>query len=1117
MNALEQLIADRKKSGVSSGRKRFTLARQRAVAKMQKFALADPSFFVLELIQSAIAHGATMLHISSDGEEFKRHGGKFSMAYGGEHYRREELGQLFDFLFTAKGQLENAHLRDLAIGINALLSFAPERIQVLTGDGTLRGSTLMSVEDGGQTVELGRPDEAVRGVQLMARGLRHPSVQGSGPFLRIASNPATIVSVVEERCMLTPVPVVLNGESISGYAADRSLPLFGYKRRTELDEGDLYGTIGLTGSYALRGIRIMVRGVWIETVPHPSDTQGKDQDSKDRKAGYVGGAVSFDRLRKTADHAGIARDGRFRELMARLEPYVGRVRGVAAGQAASYWTRESALSLRETRELVLGSKRVVCLVKQGPRVAHPQERALHTIAKALGIPVLFTAARTVGHLTSLSGGDVDLIEVRPGEQDSVAKLLSAEPRPLPAQPWLVEPIEVPSIGFSAFAAELPLSASSVRSAAKGRPDSSVRIRLLTALTPDSPDFLLAVEIRMAGRKIATQTVPAAHPGHALVVDLPSVAPERLWDSSEQARASVVRALAERAASLAQLALEAAAQSATRNLVPGTVDPKSTPAYKALAIVANNGVLRWELDEEGVAFWITVPDQWEPLLSAQLLRTESGESRTIKQIGQTMSNSGGRVRWAWDDGRSCGDPDALRLNSVELRALTALVGENVPMRILPGHTPDPKDAMRTFRSGYTSAEARFQSVCAEQLAMVERYRRGVSVHENFTEADQGWLTLSEIVGPHARRCEVGRRSARVLQLQPARRTPEARQKDDGALLGLRCTPFELALLGKLGLRSYPREVSTDAVYDAKLLCASEVEEPGLVGAIGVPEDPAVPLVLKLDSSSGTTLVGSAPRKFGVCGRLRATDVTGIDGRIIEECRAVLTRAMVEVANGRDPSGRLTETLLDFAVRHMTLSDDAGHAMPAVSDPIALQILRLPLFPTTLGLPETAIDLLANLRVGEEHPIDDSWTPDRRRFVERLQFLRDQLGEFHPSESQHPLGRPADSPYTRAVNDLIRRYRPDEDGVPISLHLVPKSGCFVVMGSKKSQFSGGPDRSSVEELLGSLDSQGRWTPLQLVTAALLTYAKANEQLAEVTNEHERAFQQRVTGALLKGDLG
>ena len=63
--------------------------------------------------------------------------GNVTLAYIGGGLGRDDLGNLFDYLFASKDRAEIGHLRELALGINAVLLFKPERVIVESGDGTL--------------------------------------------------------------------------------------------------------------------------------------------------------------------------------------------------------------------------------------------------------------------------------------------------------------------------------------------------------------------------------------------------------------------------------------------------------------------------------------------------------------------------------------------------------------------------------------------------------------------------------------------------------------------------------------------------------------------------------------------------------------------------------------------------------------------------------------------------------------------------------------------------------------------------------------------------------------------------------------------------------------------
>jgi hypothetical protein len=66
MSSIDAVIAQARRSGGFTERKRFTLARTQAIQKLRQFALADPAGYILELIQSAIANGATWIEIHRD-------------------------------------------------------------------------------------------------------------------------------------------------------------------------------------------------------------------------------------------------------------------------------------------------------------------------------------------------------------------------------------------------------------------------------------------------------------------------------------------------------------------------------------------------------------------------------------------------------------------------------------------------------------------------------------------------------------------------------------------------------------------------------------------------------------------------------------------------------------------------------------------------------------------------------------------------------------------------------------------------------------------------------------------------------------------------------------------
>lgn len=120
MSTIAEVIARSRHEGGFSERKRFTVARRRGIQKMRKFALADPHYYILELIQAAIANGARSVDVVVTAKSC-------TVSYVGGGLREHELAQLFDFLFASKDRADIGHVRELALGLNAVMLFAPDR------------------------------------------------------------------------------------------------------------------------------------------------------------------------------------------------------------------------------------------------------------------------------------------------------------------------------------------------------------------------------------------------------------------------------------------------------------------------------------------------------------------------------------------------------------------------------------------------------------------------------------------------------------------------------------------------------------------------------------------------------------------------------------------------------------------------------------------------------------------------------------------------------------------------------------------------------------------------------------------------------------------------------
>ncbi len=285
MSDIDDVIRRSREPGQFSERKEFTIAKDRAIEKMRKFALKTPSHYILELIQGAVANGATYIDIFVDS-------GTTRIAWTGGVFPLEELQQIFDFLFTDNEDRESAAIRQLAVGVNALLAFKPKKIIIESGDGTIENSTRIEIEPKTMHVTAGRPANALKGTFILAEGKKLKSEEEW---------------LIGERCLTLNIPIIVNDRVLFGYSSVRSPNLLGVKKSIKFDEGDFYGTVGLSRGPNTDNFKILTHGVWIQTQKR---NLGIPQS--------FGGIIAFDHLNKTVDHAAIVEDEVWNEMWARV-------------------------------------------------------------------------------------------------------------------------------------------------------------------------------------------------------------------------------------------------------------------------------------------------------------------------------------------------------------------------------------------------------------------------------------------------------------------------------------------------------------------------------------------------------------------------------------------------------------------------------------------------------------------------------------------------------------------------------------------------------------------------------------------------------------------------------
>jgi len=300
MSQLDDLLARTSKPGRFVEHKRFVLSRDKAIDKQREFALRHPSQYVTELVQAAVFAGATYIAIDA------RPSSVLVAWVGGKVLEESQVENLLDYLFADRGDPEVRHLVQLAVGINAALQRKPRLLRIESGDG--QSSLRMDVDRRGRA-EGGRVEDAIAGTYLYA--------EFSGGWLkRFAGSTYTEEqSQVEERCLYTPVPILLNGRAPFGYRASRHIEVFGADAQSFFDDGSRRGVVAVhSAQRAERGFRIVVGGVWVSSM-----------ELDDLSSLPLVGVVCDDHLRKTADHSDIVRDRRFTELLHGVQPHANEL------------------------------------------------------------------------------------------------------------------------------------------------------------------------------------------------------------------------------------------------------------------------------------------------------------------------------------------------------------------------------------------------------------------------------------------------------------------------------------------------------------------------------------------------------------------------------------------------------------------------------------------------------------------------------------------------------------------------------------------------------------------------------------------------------------------------
>jgi hypothetical protein len=656
MSTLEEVIARSRAPGGFSERKRFTVARAAAVRKMRQFSLASPYFYILELVQSATANGATYIDISIE-RDF------IGVSYVGGGFTEQELGGLFDFLFASKSDIDTADLRQLALGLNVLMLTEPELIVVESGDGTLEGTTRIDIRPRQDTVDVGKPEAALRGTFISAKGIKRKLLKRFDGADAYSYTKFPELAVLSERCLCSPVPILVNNESLHGYGAMRAPVLYGYSRVISFDEGDLYGTIGLAGPASalqnlrhLAGFKLLTWGVWVQSV--------EDQPSPELA---LGGVLNFNRLNKTADHSAIVRDERYAELWARLRPWIMQLQRGEKASAAAYNIRPldgPPITPRELRELLRASSHIISIPPTEPQSA--AAGWARQIGAALDAPVLCTGAEETDALRALGGGALRIITPNVTTPDD-ARFFSQPPHPVPDGAWACSPIDATPLSALELAraagkqSDHPFADLLTRlgGALRKIPANTPLTRLLSEIPPERHSAYtqqdhycteqlsarvyapldgeqlrgVKVELVLSNRLLWEGELAHDAPGLLLRVTLPETARRVLLSQqSTRTRRPFTLHIAQAALALCAEAMELTMRRAMEGLAFHAVTPNSRAAHLAMAAIARGAL--WRLEQRGEQVYPELEllsAAQDKLLDLPILTTLAGQPRTMRQL------------------------------------------------------------------------------------------------------------------------------------------------------------------------------------------------------------------------------------------------------------------------------------------------------------------------------------------------------------------------------------------------------------------------------------------------------------------------------------------------------
>ncbi len=218
IETIQDLLHDLSGEGRLDSSGDFTLDPLKAVEKMARFQLRSPYEYVLKLVQSAVTAGATEIRLDQSGSDF-------TMLFDEAPFTLENLKNLPDHAL----QPARTPLSHLAVAVNCMLALQPSALELVSWDPTIQRGVRLTLDHGCEKLTRG-PDVArtrlrLRGRKKPAAGMLGPAWAGWTDALlsrslgdygaEFRAQWDSEYSQIWRRCLLAPVPIVLNGRAVN--------------------------------------------------------------------------------------------------------------------------------------------------------------------------------------------------------------------------------------------------------------------------------------------------------------------------------------------------------------------------------------------------------------------------------------------------------------------------------------------------------------------------------------------------------------------------------------------------------------------------------------------------------------------------------------------------------------------------------------------------------------------------------------------------------------------------------------------------------------------------------------------------------------------------------------